>query len=105
MIKKVINNCIPLCYLPSGRLVCYKHGIVLIYEQGIVVKYIRFSEGLKEKYLSRCNYLNRLLRAGVRAAIALDERTILLSYDNKTFELDLVSGVVSKGYNCDESVQ
>lgn len=30
----------PLCYLPSGRLVCYRYGHVLIIEDGKIAKNI-----------------------------------------------------------------
>lgn len=105
MIEEVSSGCTPLCFLPNGKLVCYKYGEVLICEKGLVVKKIALSCWFKEKYLSRCNYLNRLFRIGIRAAIAIDERTILVSFASRIIEIDLVLGIVSNGYGCDEGVR
>ena len=38
MIEEVSSGCTPLCFLPNGKLVCYKYGEVLICENGLVVK-------------------------------------------------------------------
>ncbi len=105
MIKEVSVRCSPLCFLPSGRLVCYKSGDILIFEQDSLIKQFSLTTQFKEKYLSRCNYLNRLLRIGVRAAIAIDEQTILISFGTKIVECNLKLETISKGYECEKGVR
>lgn len=105
MIEEVAVCCSPLCFLPSGKLVCYKYGDILIFEQNILVKVIPLLGCFREKYLSRNKFLSRLLRIGVRSAIAIDEQTILLSLGKKIIELDLISGQASKGYDCERGVR
>lgn len=95
----------PLCYLPSGRLVCYRYGHVLIFEDSRIVKTLYVFNSKKECILGRCRYLYRLLRMGVRAALALDENVVLLSVGNKILELDLEDGTLSDGYFCGEGIR
>lgn len=90
----------PLCFLPSGRLVAYYRGGVLIFEGKKVVKKISVFHSVKERILGCNRYLYRLLRMGVRAAWALDEDNVLLSVGNTIYELNLPSGVLSEGYAC-----
>lgn len=59
----------------------------------------------KETILGRSRILFRLLRLGIRTAIALDEEHILLSIGNMLYEFDLSSGKLSKGYFCGEGVR
>ena len=89
MINKIKKNISPLSFLPSGRLVCYRSGDVLILEDGKVIKTIPVFHSKKERILGRYRYLYRLLRMGVRAALALDEQHVLLSINNIIHELNL----------------
>lgn len=95
----------PLCFLPSGRLVCYNHGDVLVLDGEKVEKTISIFQRKKERILGRCHYLYRLLRMGVRAAWALDEQNVLLSIGNMIHELNLDDGSLSDGYFCGEGVR
>lgn len=95
----------PLCFLPSGRLVAYYRGEVLIFEGKKVVKKISVFHSVKERILGCNRYLYRLLRMGVRAAWALDEDNVLLSVGNTIYELNLKSGILSDGYFCGEGVR
>ena len=100
-----MNFTIPLCILPSGRLVCYHLGNVLILEDGKVINTIPVFQSKKERILGHCRYLYRLLRMGVRAAWALDEQHVLLSVGNMIYELNLETGSLSKGYFCGEGIR
>ena len=104
-IYKVKKSLSPLCFLPSGRLVCYRHGDVLILEDGRLVKSILLFKGKKEHMLGRWRYMYRLLRMGVRAAWALDEEHVLLSVGSMIYELDLVLGQLSEGFCCGEGIR
>ena len=90
----------PLCFLPSGRLVCYSLGRVSVLEDGIVVMSVPVFNGMKERVLGRNRYLFRLLRLGVRASLALNEEDVLMSAGNQIYELNLRSGNLSKGFYC-----
>lgn len=103
--KIIGNNLSPLCFLPSGKLVCYRQGEVLVFENGQLIKTISAFHNRKEKFLSRSRYLYRLLRMGVRAAWAIDDQNILLSVGNTIIELNLESGTMSEGYFCGQGVR
>lgn len=95
----------PLCYLPSGELVCYKYGEIIVLNNGQEQKEISVFNSTKEKIFSRSRYLHRLLRLGVRASFALDESNILLSIGNKIYELNVEKNRLSKGYFCGEGIR
>ncbi len=95
----------PICYLPSGRLVCYHRGLILIIEDGEIVNSIQVSLSKKERILGRYRYLYRLLRMGARATWAIDESHIIVSVSNMIFEVDLEKGNLSKGYFCGKGIR
>jgi len=95
----------PLCYLPSGKLVCYRYGKLLVMNDGVCENSYQLFTSKKETILGRCRLTFRLLRLGIRTAIALDEEHILLSIGNMIYEFDLTSGKLSKGYFCGEGVR
>ena len=103
--ESISRNTSPLCYLPSGKLVCYKAGKLLVLQNEEVIKSYRLFASRKETLLGRSRVLFRLLRLGIRAAIALDEEHILLSVGNMIHEFDLTTGKLSKGYFCGEGVR
>lgn len=105
MIQIVGKGLSPLCFLPSGRLVCYKKGKILILEEGRVVRTIPVFGSAKERVLGGCRYVYRLLRLGVRAALAVAEDKILLSVGNSIYELELSSGELSAGFFCGEGIR
>ena len=95
----------PLCFLPSGRLLCYHLGHMLILEEGKLVKSFRIFNDKKELIIGRFRYLYRLLRLGVRAAWALDEEHILLSIGNMIYELNIADESLSTGYFCGDGIR
>ena len=105
MIQVVGKGMSPLCFLPSGKLVCYSKGDILVMEQGCIIRKMPIFMSAKEKILGRCRYLYRLLRLGVRAALAVAEDKILLSVGNSIYELELSSGELSEGYFCGEGTR
>lgn len=78
---------------------------MLILEEGRLVKCIPVLKNCKERSLGRCRYLHRLLRLGVRAALALDENHVLVSIGSMIYELDLGSGQLTKGFDCGEGIR
>lgn len=102
---QIAKNTTPLCYLPTGKLVCYQLGDVLVMEEGRVAKRLSVFHNKKERILGHCRYISRLFRIGVRAAWALDEENVLLSVGNTIYELNLSIGELSDGYFCGEGIR
>ena len=103
--KVIIKETSPLCYLPNGRLVCYRKGEIIVMNNGKEEGHFPIRISGKEKVLGWSRYATRLLRFGVRAAIALDDEHILLSKGNTIHELDLTNGTLSKGWFCGEGIR
>ena len=104
MITEIKHRVSPLCYLPSGKLVCYKNGKILIIKDNKIVSKILFQRSTKERIIGRCRYLYRLFRLGVRAAEAIDDGRIVLSIGNNLYELNIETGESSQGYFCGEEL-
>lgn len=104
-ISLVTKHATPLCILPSGKLVYYKHGVVSIWNGSEVEKEITIPTSFRESSVARVKLLHRLLRLGVRAAIAIDENVLLLSISNYVYELNLSTGHLSKGYFCGSGIR
>ena len=98
MMECISDNCTPLCFLPSGRLVCYKRGELLVFDNDELVYSHRLFSSFKERWLSCIKPISRLLRLGIRAAIAIDEDNVLLSIGNVIHEFCLSEGKISKGF-------
>lgn len=96
-IRKIDNNISPLCFLPSGRLVCYKYGkLIVLNNEMKIIEYPLFNSR-KERFAGRIKPLFRLFRLGVRAAEAIDENRILLSVGNHIIEFDFITkGIVNR---------
>lgn len=103
--KTIGRDLSPLCFLPSGRLVCYRHGELLIIENRKVTKSFLVFKGRNERIFARCRYLYRLFRMGVRAAWAIDEENLVLSIGNTIYEFDLKSGLMSDGFSCGKGIR
>lgn len=84
---------------------CYHYGSVLLMRDEIVQAVLSLPVGLKERMAGRGRILTRLLRFGVRAAIALDNEHLIISIGNLLYELDLHQGVLSPGWNCGEGIR
>lgn len=95
----------PLCFMPDGSLVCYQYGDILLFRDGTLQKRLSLFSGLKERLLGRSRLLYRLLRLGVRAALAIDEQHVLISVGHRLFELNTETGDLSEGCSCDENVR
>lgn len=102
----IAKNSSPLCILPSGKLVTYKRGWVMVYDKEgkIEVKY-RIFDTFKERVLAYNPLLYRLLRLGVRCAFPLDNEHIIISKGNYIFELDLTSCHLSNGFFCGQGIR
>ena len=95
----------PLCFLPDGRLLCYQKGHVLLLKDGVQERSIRIPISAKERWLGPSRYLSRLFRLGIRTSIAVDNERILLSRGNVIQELNLTTGKLSQGWNCEEGIR
>ena len=104
-LKRISSRTSPLCFLPDDKLVCYKHGDVLIFEGKKEARKFSLFNSSKERLLGRSRLISRLLRLGVRAAESIDNERIVLSIGNMLFELNVNLGGVSKGYFCGEGIR
>ena len=104
-LKRILSKNSPLCFLPDGKLVCYKHGDFLIFECKKEVRRISLFKSLRERLLGRSKLISRLLRLGVRAAVSIDGERIVLSLRNMLYELNVNNGLLSKGYFCGEGIR
>lgn len=100
--KRIANNTNSLCFLPGGELLCYNRGEIQIMNEGIVDKRIPVVVSGKERLLGWSRWATRLLRFGIRAAVAVDEKCVVLSRGNVLQELNLESGLISDGWCCGE---
>lgn len=105
MTNKIAQKLSPLCFLPSGDLVCYQYGKLMILRcEEKVAEYPLFSN-MKEILVGRFNPLFRLLRLGIRAAVPLDDNRIVLSVGNHLYEYDFASQTLSAGYFMGEGIR
>ena len=98
MICRIKKNISPLCYLPSGDLVCYQYGKLIILHEGENIAAYPLFCSKKETLAGRLNPVFRLLRLGVRAAEHIDGDRILLSIGNHLYEYDFTTQKLSDGY-------
>ena len=103
--QKLLSNTTPLCFMPDGKLVCYQHGDIVILLEGIVVQRLKLFHSVKEQLLGRCKIINRFLRLGVRAAMAIDNDNLVLSIGNKLYNLNLETNELSAGYSCGNGIR
>lgn len=102
---KSLSNTTPLCYLPSGRLICYRYGKIMVMSGKRVERSVQVFTSRKETILGRSRLAYRLLRLGIRTAIALNENHILFSRGSSLYELDLLTGILSNGFNCGRGIR
>lgn len=94
----VKNNITPLCFLPSGDLICYQYGkLIIIRDEKIITKY-EIIRSKKERYIGRINLFFRLFRLGVRVAETIDDKRVLLNVGNHIYEYDFLTKKLSEGY-------
>ena len=103
--KTLRNKTSPLCYLPSGKLICYRYGKIHVLCDGKVERSLQLIFSKKETILGRSRIAYRFLRLGIRTAVALDEGHILISIGNWLYECDITKGAISNGYFCGNGVR
>lgn len=104
-LKRISSKTCPLCFLPDGKLVCYKNGDILIFDGKNEVRRLSLFNSYRKRLLGRSKLISRLLRLGVRAAEIIDDERIVLSIGNMLYELNVNTGVFSKGYFCGEGIR
>lgn len=104
-ITHITFNTTPLCYLPDGRLLCYRNGMLIVMHEEKEKQGITIPISTKERLMGRFRLPTRLFRLGFRAAIALEGNGVLLSQGNMLNEVDLRGAVMSKGWYCGEGVR
>ena len=102
-IKRIAKRTIPLCFLPSEKLICYKDGHLLVYNNGEVCNDIFIFNDFKERILGKNRFLSRLMRLGIRSAIAIDDDHVILSKGHSLYEFCLADGSLSQGFKTPNS--
>lgn len=105
IVKKIKKKTAPLCFMPDGRLVCYNHVSILLFNRGVMEQSFAIPISNTERYLGWSRLASRLLRFGIRTAIALDNEHILLSIGNLIYEYDIPNSKLSKGWNCGAGIR
>ena len=103
--KEQIKQVTPLCFMPNNKLICYQNGRLLIMHDGSEFSSIRIPIKRMARILNRSRYVIRLMRFGIRSAIALDNEHVLLSRENMLYEMNIESGELSKGWNCGDGIR
>lgn len=98
MVSKIGNNLTSLCFLPSGRLVCYRAGKLYMLENSTKIGAYSIFGSFRECILGRINFFNRFFRLGIRSAISMDENNILFSIKNIIYEYSFQNQEKSKGF-------
>lgn len=104
-ITKVASLTSPLCYLPDGRLVCYHRGFISVLRDVEEEKKFSIPISFKERFLGWSRYATRLLRFGIRSAIAIDNEHVVISIGNMLHEVDLAKENITKGWFCGEGIR
>lgn len=95
-----IEDCQVVCVLTNGNIISYKNSCFYIFDCNTFVciqcYYVKL--GFNEKILSHIYLLKRFFRLGIRAAVELNNN-IIFFISNIVYELNLISGVLSKGYS------
>ena len=71
-VKRIAKNTMPLCFMPDGRLLCYRKGYIVEMVEGKEVKSTSIPITLKEKVLGCSRLATRFFRLGIRAVEVLD---------------------------------
>ena len=99
-IHRILKNTTPLCFLSNGQLVCYQHGDIVVLNEGKLIRRFALYNNLKERYLGRLRLFSRLLRLGIRTAIAVDDNNVAISTGSYIYEVDLGKKEISEGFFC-----
>ena len=104
-INKSANKTTTLCFLPDGRLVCYRHWRIRVLRGDEEEISFSIPMGGKERCLGWSKMATRLLRLGVRGAAAIDNNHVILTIGNTLHEVDLQTGEMSNGWNCGDGIR
>jgi len=98
MIEKGYKRLSPLCFLPCGKLVCYKDGNLVVMNNEVIEKRYSIFHTKKEKIVAKSHFLYRGLRLGIRATVALSDELIVFSIGNILYEYNLKEEKLSEGF-------
>ena len=105
VLRLVSKRTTPLCFLPDGRLVSYKRGRIVVLNNGEEDVGFSILTSRKEHLFGWSRIATRLLRFGIRSAVAIDNDNIIFSIGNYIYELSLATGKMSKGWFCGDGVR
>lgn len=95
----VYRNLYPICFLSESLLLVYKRESFykLNLDTSALTHYVKLDMSFFQKLTSYIPILQRLLRAGVRASIKVNDM-VFFSMGNSIFELDLKNASLSRGF-------
>lgn len=105
IIQSLAKKTIPLCFFPNDTLVCYSKGRILAIRDSEEELSFPIPISHRERFLGGNRLLTRLLRLGIRQAIALDNEHLLISRGNVMQEISLATGEISEGWNCGAGIR
>jgi len=105
MVKALLSKTTPLCYMPDLGLACYRRGRILTLRNEYEEISFSIPTSRKEIFLGSSRLLTRLFRFGVRQAIALDSKRLLLSRENVLQEVNIFTGEITEGWNCGAGIR
>ena len=104
-ITRITSKTTPLCFLSDGLMLCYQRGKIIGMKAGKEELSFPVAIRSRERWLGWCNWATRLFRFGVRTAIAMDEKCVILSRGNRLQEMDITTGKITEGWECEAGIR
>ena len=104
-ITPLVSNTIPLCFLPDGRLLCYHQGTIQLMKNGKTERIISIPTTWLERFFGWSRLATRLMRFGIRAAVACDNDNIVLYGWNKLYVFSIASGQITAMQSLEKGVR
>lgn len=93
----VIKYAQPVCFMPTGDLLCYRNGTFFLYnEKNQEQKKISISIPEGKHIFGSCKPIYRFFRLGIRCAIPVSDESFIAYLENRFYEVDLNTGKVSR---------
>lgn len=102
---RIRKNCTPLCLMPNGSLISYQYGHIVVSRREAFISSFFLPIEKKNKIFGHSKILTRFLRLGIRAAIAIDDSSVIISLGNTLRELNVNTGELSNGFICADGVR
>ncbi|HEX8576508.1 MAG TPA: hypothetical protein VF677_09460 [Flavobacterium sp.] len=97
---KNIKSTVPLCFINDTELLVSQNNKLFLYdiEKDKLVYIIDLQSTFLKKAISKIKLLSRLLRLGVRYSIPITKNIILVVFNNRFFELNIIKKEVKETF-------